>query len=247
MARNAKLTNSLQVFRGSRTQQDVFTANAGTGCCPSGATEYDKLAERTRFDNALAHSNPTGANDKFKIPYGNGFSGNRTQIIDHINKHGVGAHISVLAIPTYAFVTGVGIHIEAEEPGLTFDLVTRNGLVIPGTAAGQTVDVIDNAADVIGSVTLPASGSVLVVETQADGCEVTRALTEGTASAIHGFGALGSNTAVDIFCHDGDGQFSLEADEIALRVASMPSSGKVVGDFSITVSVSYDIIHRAEN
>lgn len=246
MARNAKLTNSLQVFRGSRTQQDVFSANAGTGCCPSGSTDYDKLAERTRFDNALAHSNPTGANDKFKIPYGNGFSGNRTQIIDHINEHGVGAHISVLAIPTYAFVTGVGIHIESEEPGLTFDLVTRNGLVIPGTAAGTTVDVIDDAADVIGSVTMPASGSVLVVESQADGCEVTRTLTAAAASGIHGFGSLGTNTAVEIFCRDSNGQFSLEADEIALRVASMPSSGKVVGDFSITISVSYDIIHRAE-
>lgn len=242
MARSEKLSKGIQVFRGSRTRPDVFTANAHTGCCDGDAVSFDKLAERTRFDNALAHSNPTGANDKFTVPYGNGFSGERVGIIDHINKEGVGAHISVLAIPTYAFVTGVGIHIESEEPGLTFDLVTRNGLVIPGTAPGETIEVDGE------TVTLPAAGSVRMVEAEVTGdCQITRTETEGSDSTIHGFGALGNNNFIDIFCRNGDGEFSLEADEIALRVASMPSSGKVNGEFQITVSVSYDVIHRAES
>lgn len=245
MARNDKLTPGIQVFRGSRPRQDVFSANLGAGCCPGPTVDYDKLGERTRFDNALAHSNPTGANDKFSFPYGDGFSDTRENIIDLINREGVGTHISLLAIPTYAYVTGVGIHIEAEEPGLTFDLVTRNGLVLPGTAQAETVSVVGGGG---GSVTLPAKGLVKVVEAAVgDGCDIIRTETDGSAASFTGFGALNNNTFIDIFGRDGDGQFSLEADEIALRVASMPSSGKVTGEFKITVSVSYDVIHRAEN
>lgn len=223
MARNDKLSPGIQVFRGSRTAKDVFAANLGHSCCPSAGVDHDKLDQRVRFDNALAHSNPTGANDKFIVPFGNGFANIRNDIIDTINTHGVGAHVSVLAIPTYAFVTGVGVHIEAEEPGLTFDLVTRNGLVIP-------------------------SEIVKVVEAEAgDDCEIVRTETDGALADFAGFGALGTSTFIDIFGRNGDGEFSLEADEIALRVASMPSSGKVLGDFKIAISVSYDIIHRAEN
>lgn len=223
MARNDKLTPGIQVFRGSRPRQDVFSANLGTGCCGGPTLDYDKLADRTRFDNALAHSNPTGANDKFSFPYGDGFSDTRENIIDLINKEGVGAHISVLAIPTYAFVTGVSVHIESEEPGLTFDLVTRNGLELP-------------------------SEVVKVVEAEVgEECAIERTATDGSKASFAGFGALGNATFIDIFGRDGNGEFSLEADEIALKVASMPSDGKVVGDFKITVSVSYDIIHRAES
>lgn len=245
MARNDKLAPGIQVFRGSRPRQDVFSANLGTGCCGGPTVDYDKLADRTRFDNALAHSNPTGANDKFSFPYGDGFSDTKDNIIDLINREGVGAHISVLAIPTYAFVTGVGIHIEAEEPGLTFDLVTRNGLVIPGTRAAEVVNVAGGGG---GTVTLPPVGSITLVESEVTGnCEMQRTLTQTTDAALFGFGALGNNNFIDIFCRDGDGEFSLEADEIALRVATMPASGKITGEFKITVSVSYNVIHRAEN
>lgn len=223
MARNDKLSPGIQVFRGSRTRQDVFSANSGTGCCGGqGTPDYDKLAVRTRFDNALAHSNPSGANDKFNFPYGDGFADTRSDIIEAINAGGVGTHISVLAIPTYAFVTGVGVHIEADEPGLTFDLVTRNGLVLP-------------------------SQNVRVVTTdQTSACEVARAVTAGDATSFTGFGALATHSVIDIFGRDAGGQFSLEADEIALRVATMPANGVISGSFNITVSVSYDVIHRAE-
>lgn len=256
MARNDKLENGIQVFRGSRPRQDVFSANAGQGGCCDNSTrsDYDKLAERTRFDNELAHSNPTGANDKFVFPFGDGFADTRNNIIQTINEHGVGAHISVLAIPTYAFVTGVGIHIEAEEPGLTFDLVTRNGLVLPGAAAadnlpvqGGTVTIDDETGNLTGASVDAPQGCVLKVEAEAsDACTIERTLTQGDANTFKGFGALGNNTFIDIFGRTaGCGEFSLEADEIALRVASMPSSGKITGQFKIVVTVSYDVIHRA--
>lgn len=224
MARVPKDESNLQVFRGSRPRLDVFAKNAGTGCCGTGAqVEYDKLAERVRFDNALAHSNPTGANDKFAFPQGDGFAYNSAEIIEHINTHGVGATISVLVIPTYAFVTGVGVHIAAEEPGLTFNLVTRNGLGLPGVANGELIEV--TAGD------------------GTQGCEITRTQDDGS---FEGFGALGNARFIDIFGRYGQGEFSLEADEIILEVATLPASGVVTGAFELEVSVSYDVIHRAE-
>ena len=226
MARVPKDELNLQVFRGSRPRLDVFAKNAGTGCCGTGAqVEYDKLAERVRFDNALAHSNPTGANDKFAFPQGDGFAYNSAEIIEHINTNGVGATISVLVIPTYAFVTGVGVHIAAEEPGLTFNLITRNGLALPGVTNGGAIEVI--ATD------------------GAEGCEITRTLGS-SESPFSGFGALGNARFIDIFGRSGEGEFSLEADEIILEVATLPASGVVTGAFELEVSVSYDVIHRAE-
>ena len=232
MARNPKAANNIQVFRGSRPREDVFSANANAGCCGSGtATDHDKLAGRTRFDNALAHSNPSGANDKFVVPYGDGFADARRDMINHINTFGVGAQISVLAIPTYAFVTGVGIHIAASEPGLTFNLITRNGLQLPaytGGSEGQSTIVDASAGDA--------------------GCAVTRTpITLGEVSPFAGFGQLGENVLFrDIFTRSSGGTFSLEADELILEVATVPAGGLVVGEFDITVSVSYNVIHRAE-
>ena len=225
MARNAKAANNIQVFRGSRPPADVFAQNAEGNCCGSGTTvEHDKLAERTRFSNGLAHSNPIGANDKYQLPSGPGFDGDRQKVIDHINRFGVGAQISVLAIPTYAFVTGVGVHIAAEESGLTFNLITRNGLALPAAA----VHVVEAAA---GDTS----------------CEIERTDTAGSVASFAGFGALSDNLFIDILGRDGDGEFSLEADELILQVATMPAGGEpVVGLFDITVSVSYDVIHRAE-
>lgn len=220
MARVAKSADNIQVFRGSKPKMDVFAANSGIGCCDPGLDPaYDKLAERTRFDNALAHSNPTGANDKYRFPGGNGFDSDRAAILAHINAVGVGAEISVIAIPTYAFLTGVGLHIAAEEPGLTFNLVTRNGLGLP---ASQVIQVAAAAG------ALP--------------CEITRTQTVGS---LTGFGALGTDLFRDIFARDGDGEFALEADELILVVATMPVD-PVVGLFDITVAASYDVIHRAE-
>lgn len=223
MARAPKNANNIQVFRGSRPKADVFTSNAGIGCCGPVDFDYDKLGDRVRFDNGLKHLSPNGGVERYRFPGGNGFSDDRAAIINHINAVGVGAEISVIAIPTYAFLMGVGIHIESEEEGLTFDLVTRNGLVLPDTTP-------------------------IMVTTGADPdvpCAVTR--TQGTGD-FTGFGALGDNDLfIDLFARSATGgEFSLEADELILRVASMPASGKVNGTFDLTVSASYDVIHRAE-
>lgn len=222
MARVAKDADNIQVFRGSLPKPDVFALNSGAGCCGSGLDPaYDKLAERTRFDNALAHSNPLGANDKFRFPGGNGFESYRNEILAHINAVGVGAQISVLAIPTYAFVFGVGVHVAAEEAGLTFNLITRNGLALPD-------DVLIQVAAAAG----------------AEPCTITRTQTVGS---LAGFGALGTDLFRDIFALETGGEgFALEADELILEVATMPASGIVVGTFDLTVAANYHVIHRAE-
>lgn len=224
MPRTAKSVNNIQVFRGSLPRPDVFAKNSGSGCCGvDGGPTVDRLGQRTRFDNGLAHSNPPGANDKFTVPNGNGFSGVSREILDHINAIGVGASISVLALPTYGYLVGVGIHIAAAELGLTFTLSTRNGTVLPTT-------------------------SVQVVEADPgpDACDIVRTLTVGSAASFVGFGALGNNLFVDILGRNGNGSFILEAEELILTVVTMPAGGIVNGTFDITVSTSYDVTHRAE-
>lgn len=223
MARNAKLTPGIQVFAGSRPRIDVFSKHAMDGCCPTaGEVHYDKLADRVRYDNALAHSNPLGAVDRFAFPFGDGFADTRNNIVNGINQHGVGFNISVLAVPTNAFVTGVSVLVLSEETGLTFDLVTRNGLVLP------TAKVIEVSHAPTGD------------------CEITRTQAAGDADSFKGFGALNGNIAEYIYGRDGEGQFSLEADEIVLRVASVPAGGFVTGAFEIKVAVAYEVIQRAE-
>lgn len=227
MARSAKSADNLQVFRGSKARLDVFAQNSGTGCCNSELPFHDKLADRVRFDNALAHLNPTGANDKFVFPFGAGNESSRQEIVDHINRVGVGASISVLAIPTYAFLTGIGVHVAAEEPGLTFAIGTRNGLTLPN----------EN------------SFTVSAVNDPLSPCGITRTRTEdGEMSWRSSFGGLNGARFVDHFargCCDIN-NFSLEADEIILTVATMPAGGVVTGEFELTITASYDILNRAE-
>lgn len=225
MARNDKAAENIQLFRGSRTRKGVAEALLDKECCGTGQTivQSDKLADVVHFDNALAHSNPTGANDKWFFP-GSGLDFANSEVVNHINQYQVGAQISVLAIPTHAFVTGVTVTVLASEPGLTFQLVTRNGLVLP---AATQIDV---------SVTAGA-----------DDCELTRTQSVGVITAPFGTLAEGQMQQVKIG-RDGAGTFSLEADEIILEVVSMPTenAGKVVGLFKLDVAVSYDVIKRAE-
>lgn len=242
MARAPKSENNIQVFRGSRPKADVFTYNAGIGCCGPVDFDYDKLGDRVRFDNGLKHLSPPGGVERYRFPGGDGGFSDRAAIIRHINAVGVGAEISVIAIPTYAFMTGVGVHIESEEAGLTFDLVTRNGLVLP---VGSTPTLVDGGegADTIEMVENAPIKVTVTADPDAP-CAVTRTLGEGS---FEGFGALGdSDLFIDIFGYNGNGSFSLEADELILRVASMPASGVVSGMFDLTVSAAYAVIHRAE-
>jgi hypothetical protein len=220
MARNDKSADAFQVFRGSKPKADLFARTSGD-CCGPAVADYDKLGCRVRFDNSLAHENPTGANEKFH------FQKQRFPVeplaaqIAHLNKVGVGAQLSIITIPTYAFVTGVGVVVLASEPGLTFRLVTRNGLELPR--------VVGIKVDVAG-----------------DTCCPTR--TQGAGDITAAFGELPANvTEQYIFGRDAAGEFSLEADELMLEVVTMPTSGVIAGDFDVIVSVSYDIINRAES
>lgn len=222
MTRAAKAADNIQVFRGSYGRPDVFAQNSSNGCCGPGVDlgSFDRLADRVHFDNGLIHSNPLGANDKFAVPGGNGFGEFRREIVDHINTFGVGAEISVLVIPTFAFVTGVSIHVRAEEEGLTFNLKTRNGLVLPATA----VKVVSIAAG--------------------EGCDVVRTLTAGSIASYAGFGGLADGELAHyIIGREGEGEFALEADEIIVEVASIPGT-PVTGAFDFTVAVSYEIVDR---
>jgi hypothetical protein len=210
MARIDKSAKSLQVFRGSKPKADVFARTAGDCCSPTAESTYDKLGCRVRFDNSTAHENPTGANEKFHFQKQRFPVETLAAQIAHLNAQGVGGQLSVFAIPTYAFVTGVGTVVLASEPGLTFKLVTRNGLELPR--------VVGIKVDVAG-----------------DSCCPTR--TQG----------VGDVTEQYIFGRDAAGEFSLEADEILLEVVTMPTSGVISGEFDVLLSVSYDIINRAES
>lgn len=225
MARAAKNAENIQVFRGSLPKQDVFALNAGSGCCGPGAgLEPDRLGDRVHADNGLIHSNPSGFNDKFRIGFGgdNGFSAVNSQIVEHINTYGVGAQISVLVIPTFARVKSVAIKVEAQETGLTFNLITRNGLTLPN-------DVVD-----------------VVVITAGDGCSVTRTRTAGSDASFAGFGALtAGQLAKYILAYESLGTFALEADELILQVAAIPGT-PVTGLFAIDVAVSYDVVRRCD-
>ena len=129
--------------------------------------------------------------------------------------------MSIFAIPTYAFVTGVGIVVLAEEPGLTFKLVTRNGLELPR--------VVTFGVNVAGDACCPVRTNV-------------------AANITAPFGDLPTGvTEQYIFGRDASGEFSLEADEIMLEVVTMPTSGVIAGTFDVIASVSYDIINRAES
>lgn len=224
MAWALKDAENMQIFRGSKPAADVFTKSLieGADCCPTDTViAYDKLARRVRFDNGLSHLNPLGGNEKFRVPIGSGFTSQMHDIVAHINEFGVGAQISVIAIPTYAYLTGVGVHVEAMETGLTFSLVTRNGLVLP-------------------------SGLVDIVDVTGDVCAPIRTRTAGSAASFVSFGALGAGVHMrDIFGRSALGEFSLEADELILEVTAIPVT-PVTGAFDITVSVNYELINRAE-
>lgn len=225
MAIAAKSANNMQVFRGSKPAADVFAQNAGAGCCDSGTVViHDKLAPVVHFDNALAHLNPAGANDKFRL--------NRLVqgVVDHINAIGVGAQISVLAIPTGAIMRAVAVRVDGEETGLTFELTTRNGLVLPTVADDAVIDITATAG--------------------AAACDpATRVATPSESlTPWEGIGPLLTATQVDklgLYNSVNPASYSLEADELILEVTAMPASGIVNGDFDITVAAVYDIALRA--
>ena len=218
MAITAKSADNMQVFRGSKPAQDVFAQNSGAGCCDTGSTVYyDKLAPVVHFDNALAHLNPAGANDKFRL------TRMVPGVVDHINAIGVGAQISVLAIPTGAIMRAVAARVDSEDTGLVFELRTRNGLALPAVIMDITASAGAVACD-------PA----------------TRVAAVGAVWT--GIGPLGANSQVDklgLYASDDPTAYSLESDELILEVTAMPAGGLINGNFDVTVAAVYDIALRA--
>lgn len=258
MTRVAKDSKNIQVFRGGNPRPSVFEKHAGIGCCASNVTMIaDKLPDVLHFDNGLNHLNPTGGNEKYDFPNGSvsgGFS-DFNDIVAHINEYKVGAQVSVIAIPNYAFVTGVSVKVYAEESGLTFNLKTRNGLKLPADVVKVVTTQPDPNATcqlqrtLVDTNNMKFNGSGSGNASLTTGAvSVTVNTTQATAdrSAFSGFGALDGKIYKDILGRSGNGEFALEADEIIVEVASMPTSGKVNGKFGFTVAVSYDMIDRAE-
>lgn len=225
MAITPKSADNMQVFRGSKPAADVFAQNSGAGCCDTGAiVTHDKLAPVVHFDNALAHLNPAGANDKFRL------TRMVPGVVDHINAIGVGAQISVIAIPTGAIMRAVAVRVDGEDTGLVFELVTRNGLVLPTVADDAVLDI--------------------TVDAGAVACEpATRVSTPSVSlTPWEGIGPLGAHSQVDklgLYSSINPDAYSLEADELILEVTAMPGGGLINGDFDITVVAVYDIALRA--
>lgn len=125
----------LQVFRGSKQPLGVFAKHAGSGCCgTSFSVGFDRLADVVHGPNSHTHLNPVSYNDKYMVPMGpvgGTLENDRDEIVSFINAVGVGAKIGIICIPNFAFVTDISVRIEAEEPGLTFNLKTRNELALP--------------------------------------------------------------------------------------------------------------------
>lgn len=234
----------LQVFRGSKQPLGVFAKHAGSGCCgTSFSVGFDRLADVVHGPNSHTHLNPVSYNDKYMVPMGpvgGTLENDRDEIVSFINAVGVGAKIGIICIPNFAFITDISVRIEAEEPGLTFNLKTRNGLALPSkkVITVKTTRSEDNACVLERDVT---EKSAVVTG------NLTSGASDGTAAnAFNDFGNMNDNVFIDIFGRDGDGVFTAEADEIMLEVASMPVGKKVVGNFRVIVAVNYSICDRAE-
>lgn len=213
MARNPKPTNALQSFRGGRNRLGVWAKHAEGECCQPGVVlDIDRLPPTVQWENANIHTSPLGGRNP-TWRFGELQSGDKEAIIDHINAVGVGAIIELQAIPTFAFVTGVSVSTFAEEVGLAFEVITRNG------------------------TPLPADQVILVEEQDAGGCgETTRTLV--TTTGLGAVGTLNGATRSYTIAVSGAGEFALEADVIALRVTSVPTGG-VAGHFDLAVDLSY--------
>lgn len=257
MARTAfDPTKHLQLFRGSKLPPEVHTQHAFAGCCPvTGMMVYDRLGDVVHGPNSHTHLKPTSYNDKFMVPFGpvgGSLENEKNNIVNFINAVQVGAQIGVLCIPNYAFVTDVAVKIEASEPGLTFNLKTRNGLKLPSAkvVTVTTSEDPNSPCNKVRTMTESGGGNA-TVEGTADlntGAVTGTATADvGNVAAFNGFGALGQDVqSIAIFGRDGQGQFAMEADEIILEVASMPTNKRITGAFRIIVSVNYTICDRAE-
>lgn len=226
MARVAKGSKDLQIFRGGLddiARTNIWARHIGGACCAPGvAVDIDRLPPTVNWENANIHTSPLGGRDNLRISQLGGGDTIRREIVDHINKHGVGAQIAVAVLPTFGFLQAVHIVALAGETGLKFKVVTRNGTALPDAQVIK-VDELDATGDCSGVQRTKAAGDLAEV---------------GVVTAGQ------SRTHVIAVAADG-GEFILEADELILEVTGVPADG-VKGHFDLEVHVSYTGYGRSE-
>lgn len=221
MARVSMDAKALQLFRGGLNKLSLWAQHIGGMCCdPVPAVTMDRLNPTINPENALVHTRPFGNRDYWKFSDADDTA--RANIVQHINTQGVGAQLEIIVIPTFSLLYSVQVVALAEEAGLTFELKTRNGTVLP---AGQLIQVSETDGGM--------------------GCgEVARVQAAG---AYTGLGALAGAHRVHTLGVSGiGGEFALEADVLILEVTGLPAGG-VKGYFDLLVHANYIAPGRSES
>jgi hypothetical protein len=211
---------ALQLFRGGLNKLTLWAEHIGGACCdPLVPAQIDRLNPTINPENANVHTNPFGHRDHFH--FGSLHDSLRDKIVRHINTHGVGAQLELMVLPTFSLLHAVQFVTLAEEPGLLFELKTRNGTVLP---TGQLIQVSETEGG--------------------NGCgEVARVQAEGAYTDL---GALNGATRVHTLgVSDIGGEFALEADVLILEVTAMPAEA-VVGYFDLQLHGTYIAPGRSE-
>lgn len=255
---------TLQVFKGGY-DRNVFVeslAKSGSGCCsPARKIEVDKLPSRLNWERGNFHTTPNGGTYHYVFPH-NMIEDRSDEIINHINHIGVGARIGIIAIPTYAWVTGIHIKVIDVEPGLSFNLITRNGLTLPQDVLMEIHQKRDNSEhckwinEVVNRQDRPSvKVSVSSKLNEGSSNTITNNVTVSSDPAVNTtsiplFSNFGGSKpdgvdAIDLIGRSARGEFALYSDELQLEVASMPAETDVVGLFNIEVSAQIEVITRA--
>ena len=235
MARTVMGAKALQLFRGGLNQLSLWAKHVGGACCdPVVMPKVDRLPPTVNPENANVHTNPFGHRDYWH--FGSLADSIREGIISHINANGVGAQLEVLLLPTFSLLNAVRVDVLAEETGLVFKLVTRNGTALPGTTVYPDVDEFPGA---------PSGQLIKVAETEGgSGCgEVSRVQSAGAYTGIGPLGGATRTYTLGVAGHGGE--FALDADVLILEVTAVPAGG-VKGFIDIQVHATYTAPGRSE-
>lgn len=225
LVRNPLTADNYQAFRGgyNRLSGQVEAELRGSCCEPEVIARKDRLPARMHFENALAHENPNGANQKWdfqKYAY-------KSEVIRHLNDHLAGAKVGVMALPTYALVTAFGISVGTLPEGFSFKLTSRNG-------------TLDNV-----------TGTLYKVSLTGELCSPNRAL-DTTANQDLASMVIPAPTGTDhvrtdyVFVPDKP-IFLAQADEVTLAVETVATAGSVSqAEFDFVIGANYDVVIRAE-
>jgi hypothetical protein len=213
---NPMPAKTLQVFAGGKSDLDPYAKTLFTGNCPcnTGELTYDRIKNPMQFDRGLNHLSPLGGRETFE------FGGNQhmmvnDQIIQHVNKEGVGAKIEIIALPSASVVTMLAVSIYQLDPGLVLRLTTRNGSVLPSTGKKLTVP--------IGT------------------CNPDIAEASAAASVLNALIAPANSSASEHFVFINGNVLNGNADVLTLEVMAMTTSGVLTRGNYLQVDVGYEV------